>query len=107
MKKLSYLNHIDSLRAIAVLLVIFYHLDIDAFKGGFIGVDVFFVISGFLITRIINHEFLEKGTVSLKTFYIRRIRRLIPTLFLTFIFTFLAFSPSDFMNAAKSMFMSS
>lgn len=111
MKKLSYLNHIDSLRAIAVLLVIFFHLDIQLFKGGFIGVDVFFVISGFLITRIINHEFSETGAVSLKRFYVRRIRRLMPTLFLTlfltFIFTFLAFSPSDFMNATKSMVASS
>ncbi len=111
MKKLTYLNQIDSLRAIAVLLVIFFHFDISLFKGGFLGVDVFFVISGFLITRIINHEFLQTGTVSLKRFYIRRIRRLMPSLFLTiflaFIFTFLIFSPSDFMNATNSMTMSS
>lgn len=111
MKKLSYLNHIDSLRAVAVLLVIFFHLEIELFKGGFIGVDVFFVISGFLITRILNHEFVETGKINFKKFYTRRIRRLMPTLFLTilltFIFTFLAFSPSDFMNATRSMFMSS
>lgn len=111
LRKLSYLNHIDSLRAIAVLLVILFHLDIQLFKGGFIGVDIFFVISGFLITRILTHEFFETGKVNLKNFYTRRIRRLMPTLFLTlfltFIFTFLIFSPSDFMNSTKSMFMSS
>ncbi len=111
MKKLTYLNQIDSLRAIAVLLVVFFHLDISFFKGGFLGVDVFFVISGFLITRIINHEFSQTGTVSFKRFYLRRIRRLMPTLFLTiflaFILTFLIFSPSDFINATKSMTMSS
>ncbi|NQY30246.1 MAG: acyltransferase [Flavobacteriaceae bacterium] len=111
MKKLSYLNHIDALRAIAVLLVILFHLDIHLFKGGFIGVDVFFVISGFLITRILKNEFSETGKVDFKNFYLKRIRRLIPTLylviFLTFILTFLAFSPSDFMNATNSMFKSS
>jgi len=77
----------------------------------FIGVDVFFVISGFLITRILNHEFQETGKINFKRFYVRRIRRLMPTLFLTifltFILTFLAFSPSDFINTTKSMLMSS
>jgi peptidoglycan/LPS O-acetylase OafA/YrhL len=110
MKKLSYLSHIDSLRAIAVLLVILFHLDFNFFEGGFIGVDVFFVISGFLITRILIHEYDTTGTVSFKNFYVRRIRRLMPTLFLTiylaFMVTFLLFSPSDFINAAQSMFMS-
>tara|TARA_B110000483_G_C18066587_1_gene492384 strand:+ start:38 stop:757 length:720 start_codon:yes stop_codon:yes gene_type:complete len=111
MNKLSYLTHIDSIRAVAVLLVVFFHLDITLFQGGFISVDVFFVISGFLIMRILAHEFLETGSINLKYFYIRRIRRLMPTLFLTlfltFMLTFLAFSPSDFMNATKSIFMSS
>ncbi len=111
MKKMSYLSHIDSIRAVAVLLVVLYHLDLSLFQGGFIGVDVFFVISGFLITRLLNHEFVQTGKINFKTFYVRRVRRLMPTLFLTislvFILTFLAFSPSDFMNATKSMFMSS
>lgn len=110
MKKLNYLNHIDALRAIGVLLVVLFHLDVKLFKGGFLGVDVFFVISGFLITRILKHEFSETGTISFKSFYLKRIRRLIPTLylivFLTFILTFLTFSPSDFMNATSSMFKS-
>jgi peptidoglycan/LPS O-acetylase OafA/YrhL len=111
MKKLTFLNHIDSLRGLAVLLVTLFHLDVNLFEGGFIGVDVFFVISGFLITRILNHEFQKTGNINFKTFYTRRVRRLMPTLFLTilltFILTFLAFSPSDFINATNSMFMSS
>lgn len=109
--KLKYLGHIDALRAIAVLFVVLYHLDVGLFEGGFVGVDVFFVISGFLITRIITHEYFESGKVDFIKFYTRRIRRLMPSLFLilllTFILTFLAFSPSDFINAMKSMFMSS
>lgn len=108
--KLTYLTHVDAIRAFAVLLVILFHLEINIFSGGFLAVDVFFVISGFLITRLLVHEFYESGTISFKTFYTRRIRRLMPTLFLTifltFVLTFLSFSPSDFMNATNSMFMS-
>jgi len=111
MKKLQYLEHLDSLRALAVILVIFFHLDITVFKGGFIGVDVFFVISGFLITRIIKHEYETTNNFDFKKFYVRRARRLIPSLFLvlilTFIFSFLIFSPSDFINSTKSIFMGS
>ena len=111
MKQLKYLGHIDLLRAIAVLLVILFHLDFNLFQGGFIGVDVFFVISGFLITRLISHEYEQSGKVDFKKFYLRRIRRLIPSLFLiiglAFLLTFLVFSPSDFINATTSMFMSS
>tara|TARA_R100001369_G_scaffold88614_1_gene125393 strand:+ start:25431 stop:25625 length:195 start_codon:yes stop_codon:yes gene_type:complete len=54
--KLEYLDHIDFLRAVAVALVILFHLDITLFKGGFLGVDVFFVISGFLITRNLTYS---------------------------------------------------
>lgn len=111
MKKLSYVSHIDSLRAISVVLVILFHLDVRFFQGGFIGVDVFFVVSGFLITRILTHEFTQTGSIDFRSFYARRMRRIMPTLFLTifltFILAFLAFSPSDFMNATKSMWMSS
>lgn len=111
MKKLGYLGHIDALRALAVILVVLFHLDVELFQGGFIGVDVFFVISGFLITRILNFEYSTNQKISFKRFYTKRARRLMPTLFLTiyatFLLTFLAFSPSDFMNATRSMFMSS
>ena len=87
MKKnyLNYRTEIDGLRAIAVFSVIFYHTQIsmfnyEPFKGGFIGVDIFFVISGYLITSIILKEIYNTGTFSFKYFYERRIRRIIPPL---------------------------
>ncbi|WP_430428585.1 acyltransferase family protein [Maribacter litoralis] len=108
---LKYIQHIDFLRAIAVILVILFHLDIQLFKGGFIGVDVFFVISGFLISRNIKHELETTGGFGFKNFYIGRVRRLLPTLFLviflTFIFGFLLLPPSLFSGFVKSMFFSS
>jgi peptidoglycan/LPS O-acetylase OafA/YrhL len=70
---------IDGLRAIAVSLVLIYHAGISPFRGGFIGVDVFFVISGFLITRLLRAD-LERGTFSISRFYERRIRRIFPAL---------------------------
>ncbi len=75
-----YRNDIDGLRGIAVCAVILYHLEFALFKGGFVGVDVFFVISGFLITRIIVAD-LQQEKFSFAQFYIRRIRRLFPALF--------------------------
>src|SRR5689334_9705274 len=75
----KYRPDVDGLRAIAVMLVLNYHAFPDAVPGGFIGVDVFFVISGFLITGIITRE-LELGRFSLVEFYNRRIRRIFPAL---------------------------
>ena len=79
MNKASYRPDIDGLRAVAVLSVLFYHLHITGFSGGYIGVDVFFVISGYLITSLINSE-IQRGSFSLKKFYLRRVRRLAPAL---------------------------
>ena len=76
------------MRAIAVLSVLFFHFGVDLFSGGFVGVDVFFVISGFLITRLIK-DGVENGTFSFGKFYIRRARRLFPALFFTVLATFL------------------
>ena len=83
--KLVYRPEIDGLRAIAVIAVILYHaqitiLDQKPFKGGFIGVDIFFVISGYLITSIILKELVATGSLSFKYFYERRIRRILPPL---------------------------
>ena len=90
MQKYSYLFHVDGLRAIAVLSVVLYHLGISQFSGGFVGVDVFFVISGFLITRLIRDELALTGTFSFSNFYIRRIRRLFPAFALTLVLCFIA-----------------
>ena len=78
---MKYRREIDGLRALAVLPVIFFHADFQAFSGGFVGVDVFFVISGYLITTIILAE-LGEGKFSLVNFYERRARRILPALFL-------------------------
>lgn len=83
---LSYRAEIDGLRAIAVVSVIFYHAQMvlfgrDWFEDGFIGVDIFFVISGYLITRIILSELELKGSFSFLNFYQRRARRILPMLF--------------------------
>jgi peptidoglycan/LPS O-acetylase OafA/YrhL len=76
-----YRREIDGLRALAVLPVILFHAGFETFSGGFVGVDVFFVISGYLITTIILAE-LEQGKFSIVNFYERRARRILPALFL-------------------------
>lgn len=106
MHDLGYRRDIDGMRAIAVLAVVFYHVGFSAFGGGYVGVDVFFVISGFLITRLIADQ-LDAGTFRFSTFYIRRARRLFPALFVTFIGCFIAasllFIPSDMEQFATSL----
>ncbi len=69
---------IEGLRAVAVLLVVLDHLKLPGFGGGFVGVDVFFVISGYLITGLLAHEFRERGSISILGFYARRARRILP-----------------------------
>jgi peptidoglycan/LPS O-acetylase OafA/YrhL len=71
---------LDGIRAIAVLAVLLYHAELAAFQGGFLGVDVFFALSGFLITRLLVEEFNTTGSISLKEFYVRRARRLLPAM---------------------------
>ena len=80
---------LDGLRGIAVLAVIIYHGDVSFLVGGFLGVDVFFVLSGFLITTLLINELTETNTVDRARFYIRRIRRLMPALFLVLFFSVL------------------
>lgn len=83
---LKYRPDIDGLRAIAVLAVILFHTGVPGFSGGFVGVDIFFVISGFLITSIILKE-IKKENFSIARFYERRIRRIFPALFPVIAFT--------------------
>ena len=77
---MQYRSEIDGLRALAVVPVILFHAGITGFSGGFVGVDIFFVISGYLITSIICNE-LASGTFTIAGFYERRIRRILPALF--------------------------
>ncbi|MGB6729191.1 MAG: acyltransferase family protein [Terracidiphilus sp.] len=94
------------MRAIAVLSVVAYHLSPHWIKGGFVGVDIFFVISGFLISSIIYQE-LESGSFSIVGFYVRRIRRIFPALFVVLFFVCLAgwfiLLPSEFVLLGKQI----
>ena len=79
---LPHLVGLDGVRAVAVIAVVLYHADVPWIPGGFLGVDVFFVLSGFLITSLLLVELDRTGRVDFKRFYIRRARRLLPALFL-------------------------
>jgi peptidoglycan/LPS O-acetylase OafA/YrhL len=102
---MTYRADIDGLRAVAVLVVVLYHLGLPAFPGGFVGVDVFFVISGYLITSIILTE-LRAGTFTLTGFYERRARRILPALFamvaVTTVVGAVVLVPSDFRDLGRS-----
>jgi peptidoglycan/LPS O-acetylase OafA/YrhL len=106
---IDYRPDIDGLRAIAVLAVIVFHLHESLLPGGFVGVDVFFVISGFLITRNILRE-IEHGAFSLLEFYRRRVRRIAPAMLVvvavTLLFAQLLMLPEDARSASKSAFAS-
>lgn len=103
---IKYRADIDGLRAIAVLPVIFFHAGFHFFSGGFVGVDVFFVISGYLITGILLREQSE-GRFSIVEFYERRARRILPALFLvmaaTVAFSWFWLLPSDFKSLSHSI----
>ena len=77
-KPSRYIAPIDGLRALAVTAVILYHLGINWIPGGFLGVDLFFVISGYVITRLLLDSILSKGALALREFYVARVRRLLP-----------------------------
>jgi len=103
---LKYRKEIDGLRAIAVVAVILFHAGLKRFGGGFVGVDVFFVISGYLITSIILAE-LARGSFTLAGFYDRRVRRILPPLFLVMLvsipFAWFWLLPEDLRSFSKSL----
>lgn len=107
MAMLTYRPDIDGLRAIAVISVVLFHLEGTLLPGGFTGVDMFFVISGYLITKLIFNELKVSGSFSFSNFYLRRLRRLFPALFVTLLLSFLAASqllaPADLVEFAKSL----
>ena len=113
--KLTYRPEIDGLRAIAVISVIIYHTQIkifgyQPFKGGFIGVDIFFVISGYLITSLIIKEINETNSFSIINFYKRRSKRILPALFvmilISIIFAWNYLTPNSFIQYSKSIISS-
>ena len=110
--KLNYRPEIDGLRAIAVLSVVFYHAKFSFFEkglfvGGFLGVDIFFVISGYLITKLILIELNTTGNFSFSKFYERRARRILPALFVVMFFSIVAgyiiLLPHPFSDFSKSI----
>lgn len=105
---MKFRTDISFLRALAVVIVMLFHFGVFGFEGGFIGVDVFFVISGFLMTQITINGF-EKGNFSLKDFYFKRIKRIIPALQVVLLFVLLMsavfFFQSDVRLNAKYVFL--
>ena len=103
---MNYRREIDGLRALAVLPVILFHAGFETFSGGFVGVDVFFVISGYLITSIILYD-MEAGTFSLIRFYERRARRILPALYFVIFacipIAWLWLLPPDMKNFSQSL----
>jgi peptidoglycan/LPS O-acetylase OafA/YrhL len=107
----GYRADIQGLRAIAVLLVIAFHLDFSFFKGGYIGVDVFYVISGYLISGLLFHELHTVGSIDFATFYARRIRRILPLSVFVALCSLMIFawflSPIDLIELSKTTLLTS
>lgn len=103
---MKYRREIDGLRALAIVPVILFHAGIQGFSGGYVGVDVFFVISGYLITTILVSD-LNNGTYSIGNFYERRARRILPALFVMLALTlpaaYLLLNPTDLRSYAKGL----
>lgn len=103
---MNYRSEIDGLRALAVLPVIFFHAGFVFFNGGFVGVDIFFVISGYLITSIIMNE-MEEKKFTIVSFYERRARRILPALFFVMLaclpFSWIFLTPTDLDIFGKSL----
>jgi len=105
----EYRPDVDGLRAVAVLAVVFFHAGIAGFEGGYVGVDVFFVISGYLITQILRRD-TAAGKIDIAHFYERRIRRILPALLMFFALTlaggYALLMPADLVELGKEMLAS-
>ena len=103
---MKYRPDIDGLRTIAVIPVVLFHAGIPGFTGGYVGVDVFFVISGYLITSLILFQ-QERGRFTVRWFYERRIRRIFPALFVVMFFCIIAgwavMTPNDYKGLGGSI----
>jgi peptidoglycan/LPS O-acetylase OafA/YrhL len=106
----SYRTDIEGLRGIAILMVVLYHAGVPGFSGGYVGVDVFFVLSGYLITGLIAEEIRETGSLKLTAFYARRARRLLPALSFmlagTALLSYFAYTPFEQRIPANSVITS-
>jgi peptidoglycan/LPS O-acetylase OafA/YrhL len=98
-----YRPQLDGMRAVAVYLVVAFHAGVSAFSGGFIGVDVFFVLSGYLVTQLLLRDFRSRGRIDFRRFYSRRFRRLLPAAFVTLVVTAVVYTavaaPADVHDA--------
>ena len=103
---MNYRPEIDGLRALSILPVVLFHAGFSLFDGGFIGVDIFFVISGYLITTIIIND-IEINKFSVSYFYERRARRILPAMFVIILvcipFSYLLMLPSQIINFSESI----
>ena len=106
---MKFRNDINGLRALAIIFVILFHFEPAILTGGFIGVDVFFVISGYLMTRIILQS-LKMSTFSFGRFYLSRANRIIPPLlflcFFVFLFCYFILIPNEFYSLSKNIISS-
>ncbi|WP_277207865.1 acyltransferase family protein [Vibrio misgurnus] len=106
MSNFKYRADIDGLRALAVLMVILFHMNADWISGGFIGVDIFFVISGYIITSAIYPQIINKE-FSFNQFYVKRIKRILPLFYLvamtSLVFAYWLYTPNDFMGFSDSL----
>ncbi|MAJ50848.1 MAG: hypothetical protein CMB82_04435 [Flammeovirgaceae bacterium] len=103
-KRIGHRQDLHAIRGLAVIIVIFYHADFELFKGGWLGVDLFFVISGYLISNIIISE-VNSGTFNFKSFYLRRFRRIVPAMLSTLVvtsgFAYLLLTPKAILDYSK------
>ncbi len=109
-KEFAYIPHLDGLRAVSVFAILAFHLRPDLLPGGFLGVDIFFIISGFIITSLLSNEIHTHGRIDFLRFYIRRFKRLFPSFILiiliTLITSYFTFDQQKFVSVAKTALFS-